>query len=75
VLEQQSEGASMTDNKSPSIGRPPEIWIGARCEKHFQDRSIVMAGCEVKRCPSIRVHLIHVCARIYEYSDDVRVVT
>ena len=74
VLEQQSEDASMTGVESPTIGRAPEIWIGARCEKHFQDRSIFMAGCEEKRCPSIRVHLIHVCARIYEYSDDVRVV-
>jgi hypothetical protein len=76
MLEQQSEGAFMTKPKSPNIGRAaPEIWIGARCEKHFQDRSIFMADREKKRCPSIRVHLIHVCARIYEYSDDVRVVT
>ena len=75
VLEQQSEDAFMAKNESPKIGRLPEIWIGARCEKHFQGRSIFMAGCEVKRCPSIRVHLIHVCARIYEYSDDVRVAT
>ena len=48
-------------------------------QEHFQDRSqdrsISMAGCEEKRCPSIRVHLIHVCARIHEYSDDVRVAT
>ena len=75
VLEQQSEDAFTAKNESPKIGRPPNIWIGARCEKHFADREIFAVGRDEKRRVLIKIrNLIDFCARIYQSSNDVRVV-
>jgi len=75
VPEQQSEPASMTPNKHRSVRRRPNIWIGARCEKHFHDHDITIVGRKPKGCPMSWGQLIQICAPVYENSDDALVAT